>query len=128
MKGKVKKEEIKFEKYQKIVDKIVSKDNKQNNKDNNKNNNNMNSNSNSNSNITKNKNKIQYSVECGRKKIVPREKYFINAFQKEEEKKVNKKNLRYKLVKGKDTDINEGIVYKDQKIYMYTPKYDDNEE
>jgi hypothetical protein len=126
MKGKVKKEEIKFEKYQKIVDKIVTKDNKQNNKDNNKNNNNMNSNSN----ITKNKNKIQYSVECGRKKIVPREKYFINASQKninEEEKKNNKRNLRYKLVKGKDDDINEGIVFKDQKIYMYTPKYDDND-
>ena len=132
MKGKVKQEEIKFEKYQKIVDKIVTKDNKQNNKDNNKNNNNINNNiNNNNSNSNRNKNKVQYSVECGRKKIVPREKYFINASQKninEEEKKINKKNLRYKLVKGKDSDINEGIIYKDQKIYMYTPKYDDNDD
>ena len=44
----------------------------------------------------------------------------------EEEKKKNKKNFKYKLVKGKDDDdINEGLVFKDQKIYMYTPKYDE---
>ena len=41
-------------------------------------------------------------------------------------KKKNKKNIKYKLVKGKDDDdINEGLVFKDQKIYMYTPKYDE---
>ena len=41
-------------------------------------------------------------------------------------KKKNKKNFKYKLVKGKDDDdINEGLVFKDQKIYMYTPKYDE---
>ena len=121
MKGKVKQEEIKFEKYQKMVDKMVTKDNKSNNIKNN--------NINNDNNQNKTKNKFNVSVECGRKKIVPREKYFINASQKinnEEEKKKNKKNFKYKLVKGKDDDdINEGLVFKDQKIYMYTPKYDE---
>ena len=121
MKGKVKQEEIKFEKYQKMVDKMVTKDNKSNNIKNN--------NINNDNNQNKTKNKFNVSVECGRKKIVPRERYFINASQKinnEEEKKKNKKNFKYKLVKGKDDDdINEGLVFKDQKIYMYTPKYDE---
>ena len=121
MKGKVKQEEIKFEKYQKMVDKMVTKDNKSNNIKNN--------NINNDNNQNKTKNKFNVSVECGRKKIVPRERYFINASQKinnEEEKKKNKKNFKYKLVKGKDDDdINEGLVFKEQKIYMYTPKYDE---
>ena len=46
--------------------------------------------------------------------------------KKKKKKKKNKKNFKYKLVKGKDDDdINEGLVFKDQKIYMYTPKYDE---
>ncbi len=78
MKGKVKQEELKFDKYKKIVDKIVVKDNKQNNK----NNDDKNSSKSNSKRKTKNQVKINYSVECGRKKIIPRERYFINASQK----------------------------------------------
>ena len=84
MKGKVKQEELKFDKYKKVVDKIIVKDNKRNGGDN-VNNNKNNSHSNSSSkgkNKTKNKFKINVSVECGRKKIVSREKYYINATQR----------------------------------------------
>ena len=79
MRGKLKNEEIKFGKYQKIVDKIVikDKDKSKNNSDNNQNNSRSNS-----KNKNKTKSKINVSVECGRRKIIPRERYFINAFQK----------------------------------------------
>ena len=80
MRGKVKKEEIKLDKYQKLVDKIIIKDNiKNNNNSNNNNNNQKKSRSNS---KNKTKTKINVSVECGRRKIIPRERYFINASQK----------------------------------------------
>ena len=75
MKGKVKQEEIKFEKYQKVIDKIIIKDkNKNNNEDKNKN-----------RDDSKNKRKIKIntSVELGRmRKIIPKEKYYIYATDK----------------------------------------------
>ncbi len=73
MKGKVKQEEIKFEKYQKVEDKIIIKDKDKNN------------NINKNSSESKNKRKvnINVSVELGRiRKIIPREKYYINSKEK----------------------------------------------
>ena len=81
MKGKVKQEEIKFEKYQKVVDKIMIKDKNQNN--NNKNNEDKNQNSSDSKNKTKSKIKINASVELGRiRKIIPKERYYINATEK----------------------------------------------
>ena len=81
MKGKVKQEELKFDKYQKIVDKIIIKDQNNNKKHNNNDSNKSNSRDNS-RNKTKNKIKTNVSIECGRRKIFPRERYFINASQK----------------------------------------------
>ena len=80
MKGKLKQDELKYEKYQKIVDKIMIKEGK----NNNKNNDDIDKKSNkSNSkNKTKSKIKINVSVDCGRRRIIPREKYYINATQK----------------------------------------------
>ena len=74
MKGKVKQEEIKFEKYQNVVDKIITKDK----------NKNINNKEKSRSNSKKRgKIKINVSVELGRtRKIIPREKYYINATEK----------------------------------------------
>ena len=71
MKGRVKQEEIKFEKYQNVVDKIITKDK----------NKNINNKEKSRSNSKKRgKIKINVSVELGRtRKIIPREKYYINA-------------------------------------------------
>ena len=81
MKGKVKQEEIKFEKYQKVVDKIMIKDKNQNN--NNKNNEDKNQNSSDSKNKNKSKIKINASVELGRiRKIIPKERYYINATEK----------------------------------------------
>ena len=81
MKGKLKQDELKYEKYQKIVDKIMVKEGRnssnQNNDDIDKKSNNSNS-----KNKTKSKIKINVSVECGRRRIIPREKYYINATQK----------------------------------------------
>ena len=75
MKGKMKQEEIVFEKYQKVVDKIMVKNKNQNN-----NKNNETKNQNSSDSKNKNKFKINASVELGRiRKIIPREKYYINA-------------------------------------------------
>ena len=73
MKGKVKQGELKFDKYQKIVDKIIIKNKK------NEENNNRNNSRNNSRDKTKIKTKSNVSVELGRRKIIPREKYFINA-------------------------------------------------
>ena len=78
MKEKVKKEELKFEKYQNVVDKIIIKDK-------NKNNNNSINNKEKNRSNSKSKGKLKIitSVELGRtRKIIPREKYYINASEK----------------------------------------------
>ena len=78
MKGKVKQEELKFEKYQNVVDKIIIKDK-------NKNNNNSIKNKEKNRSNSKSKGKLKIitSVELGRtRKIIPREKYYINATEK----------------------------------------------
>ena len=82
MKGKVKQEEIKYEKYKKIVDKMMEKDKtkKINNNDGNDNDKNI-SRSNSSS-KKKTKPKINISVELGRRRIITREKYIINASKK----------------------------------------------
>ena len=83
MKGKVKQEELKFDKYQKIVDKIIIKDKNSNkNQNNNDKNNNKENSRSSSKNKAKNKIKINVSVECGRRRIIPRERYFINASEK----------------------------------------------
>ena len=81
MKGKLKQDELKYEKYQKIVDKIMIKDGRNNNNKNNDDFDKKSSKSNS-KNKTKSKIKINVSVECGRRRIIPREKYYINATQK----------------------------------------------
>ena len=81
MKGKLKQDELKYEKYQKIVDKIMVKEGRNSSNKNNDDIDKKSNNSNS-KNKTKNKIKINVSVECGRRRIIPREKYYINATQK----------------------------------------------
>ena len=81
MKGKLKQDELKYEKYQKIVDKIMVKEGRNSSNKNNDDIDKKSNNSNS-KNKTKSKIKINVSVECGRRKIIPREKYYINATQK----------------------------------------------
>lgn len=81
MKGKLKQDELKYEKYQKIVDKIMVKEGRNSSNKNNDDIDKKSNNSNS-KNKTKSKIKINVSVECGRRRIIPREKYYINATQK----------------------------------------------
>ena len=81
MKGKLKQDELKYEKYQKIVDKIMVKEGRNSNNKNTDDIDKKSNNSNS-KNKTKSKIKINVSVECGRRRIIPREKYYINATQK----------------------------------------------
>ena len=81
MKGKLEQDELKYEKYQKIVDKIMVKEGRNSSNKNNDDIDKKSNNSNS-KNKTKSKIKINVSVECGRRKIIPREKYYINATQK----------------------------------------------
>ena len=81
MKGKLKQDELKYEKYQKIVDKIIVKEGRNSNNKNTDDIDKKSNNSNS-KNKTKSKIKINVSVECGRRRIIPREKYYINATQK----------------------------------------------
>lgn len=81
MKGKLKQDELKYEKYQKIVDKIMIKEGRNSNNKNTDDIDKKSNNSNS-KNKTKSKIKINVSVECGRRRIIPREKYYINATQK----------------------------------------------
>jgi hypothetical protein len=71
MKGKLKQDELKYEKYQKIVDKIRVKEGRISNDKNNDDIEKKSSNSNS-KNKTKSNIKINVSVECGRRKIIPR--------------------------------------------------------
>lgn len=81
MKGKLKQDELKYEKYQKIVDKIMVKEGRNSSNKNTDDIDKKSNNSNS-KNKTKSKIKINVSVECGRRRIIPREKYYINATQK----------------------------------------------
>ena len=81
MKGKLKQDELKYEKYQKIVDKIMVKEGRNSSNKNNDDIDKKSNNSNS-KNKTKSKITINVSVECGRRRIIPREKYYINATQK----------------------------------------------
>ena len=81
MKGKLKQDELKYEKYQKIVDKIMVKEGRNSSNKNNDDIDKKSNNSNS-KNKTTSKIKINVSVECGRRRIIPREKYYINATQK----------------------------------------------
>ena len=81
MKGKLKQDELKYEKYQKIVDKIMVKEGRNSSNKNNDDIDKKSNNSNS-KNKTKSKIKINVSVECGRRRIIPKEKYYINATQK----------------------------------------------
>ena len=82
MKGKLKQDELKYEKYQKIVDKIMIKDGRNSNNNKNNDDSDKKSNKSNSKNKTKSKFKINVSVECGRRRIIPREKYYINATQK----------------------------------------------
>ena len=82
MKGKLKQDELKYEKYQKIVDKIMIKDGRNSNNNKNNDDSDKKSNKSNSKNKTKSKFKINASVECGRRRIIPREKYYINATQK----------------------------------------------
>jgi len=76
MKGKLKQDELKYEKYQKIVDKIMVKEGRNSSNKNNDDIDKKSNNSNS-KNKTKSKIKINVSVECGRRRIIPREKYYL---------------------------------------------------
>ena len=82
MKGKLKQDELKYEKYQKIVDKIMIKDGRNSNNNKNNDDSDKKSSKSNSKNKTKSKFKINVSVECGRRRIIPREKYYINATQK----------------------------------------------
>ena len=82
MRGKMKQDDIKNEKYQKIVEKVLTKDKIQKEKYMNLNINKRNNSDDKKINKINNKVKINASVECGRKRIIPREKYFIIASQK----------------------------------------------